>query len=340
LKEERKVKGKVLVAGVLGSFLLSCGQANQETTKPSTSTSSAADSTRISNSNSIPSPFKSLQPIETPTESSVTIAEAAQLVPNQIQKLMAIATQKQLDRSFRIVVPTYIPPGFQAGDIETFIDKSGRYGSPNTISSYMLVYQNPSSGACFSIQGDSGGWGAGDSEHQDVEVFSEALGIIILAVTGFDKESNLSSIQFRDAPIVRSGRGYFFNSSGGGKCISINLQEAVKVVESLQYMDSPQTIAKPLDEIEKDADRLVNKFNFPLDSCGDPPSGSNDRWYPVFMDEVVVLNGIARQDYCKDAVIKEKIGEFAKVQVGSFTSYERASEFAKAVGGRVGEPDN
>jgi hypothetical protein len=117
----------------------------------------------------------------------------------------------------------------------------------------------------------------------------------------------------------------------------MNFQEAVKVVESLQYMDSPQTKAKSLDEIERDARRLVNKFGFPLSSCGDPPSGNTDHWYPVFIDGSRADYGV--QEYCKDALVKEVKGGFGKVQLGSFTSYERASEFAKAVGGRVGETD-
>jgi len=331
------VKGKAIVAGVLCSFLLSCGQDHQKATSPLASNSSTVDNTRIGKSGNTPSPSESLQPIKAPTESSVTVAEAAQLAPNQIQELMAIATQKQLDRSFRIVIPTYIPPGFQAGDIETSIDKSGRYGPPNIISDYKLVYRNPSSGACFSIEGSSGGWGAGEVEHQDTPVFSEALGIVVLSTLKFDNESHSSIIQWRDAPIVRSGRGYGFGSGQGQNCGAMNFQEAVKVVESLQYMDSPQTKAKSLDEIERDARRLVNKFGFPLSSCGDPPSGNTDHWYPVFIDGASADYG--GQEYCKDALVKEVKGGFGKVQLGSFTSYERASEFAKAVGGRVGEPD-
>ena len=92
-------------------------------------------------------------------------------------------------------------------------------------------------------------------------------------------------------------------------------------------------------EIEKDADRLLSKFNFPLNSCGDSPSGNNERWHPVFMDGTFLVD--AKRLYCKDAVSRGKSRRgFENVQVGSFTSYERASEFAKAVGGRVGKTDS
>jgi len=337
------VRAKVIITSVLVSFLLSCGQANQEPTGSSTSTSSDSNSTRAGNSDITPSPIKSLEPSVSPIESGITIAEAAHLAPSQVQELMSFAQkteQLQRGRKFKIIVPTYIPSGFQVNKIDLKVDDS-----PRAWSSYTISYKNPNSGECFSIDGSSGGSGAGDYNIQNIKVFSEALGIVTLSVISFDKvltspKITLKNASGSDGPIERNERGYMFGSSGSGgqNCEVLDTQEAVKVLQSLQAISSPRTKAKPLEEIEKDADRLVNKFGFPLSSCGDPPSGSTDHWYPVFIDGTDVDE--IRYSYCKDAVSKERSQYgFEKVQVGSFTSYERASEFAKAVGGRVGEPD-
>lgn len=333
------MQARVLITGVLVSFLLSCGQANQEPTGSSTSTSSDSNSTGAGNSDTNLSPSESPEASVSPVESGVTVAEAAQLTPSQAQELMSFSQQAerlQPGRPFRIMVPTYIPPGFQLNEVSASIDPSRRNWH-----GYGLTYKNPSSEVCFSVAGSSGGWGAGDFKRQDIKVFSEALGIVILAVAVPDRESDVSYIRFRDAPIQVNSRGYQFESGqeDGCKRETLEPQDAVKVVESLHYMDSPQTKAKLLEEVQRDANLLTAKFNFPLSSCGDSPSGSNDRWHPVFVDgtRVAIIQGL----YCKDAVSKEKSQYgFEKVQVGSFTSYERALEFAKAVGGRVGEPNN
>ena len=328
------MQARVLITAILVSFLLSCGQADQEPT--GSSTSSGSSSTGVGNSDIIPSPIKSPEP-SMPLESGTTIAETAQLAPNQVQDLMSFAQQTeqiQPGRKFRIIVPTYIPSGFQVEKVNLKVDDSLRAWS-----SYGISYKNSNSGECFSIGGSSGGWGAGDSKYQDTKVFSEALGIVALSILSSDRESDSPSISLRYAPIVRNERGYDFESNSYQGCSTMNFNDAVKVVESLQYMDSPQTKAKPLEGIRKDADLLTSKFEFPLGSCGDSSSGSNARWYPVFVDGTYLKR--IQYEYCKDAVSKEKTQySFEKVQVGSFTSYERASEFAKAVGGRVGKIDN
>ena len=329
---------RVLIASVLASFLLSCGQANQEPTGSSTVTFSGASSTGVGNSNVIPSPTGLAEPSVSPVELGVAVAEAAQLTSSQVQELMVLvqeAKQKQPDREFRVTAPTYIPPGFQVDSIETDarVEKIGR-------PSYRINYRNPSNEVCFSVGGTSGGWGSGDFEHHEIKVFSEALGIVILAVGVSDRASSSSYIRLRDQPIIRNERGFSFSRGEGDSCRkSLEPQDAVKVVESLQYMDSPQTKAKSLDEIQRDANQLTAKFDFPLDSCGDNPSESKDRWYPVFIDGTWLAH--VHHQHCKNAISKEKSQyTFEKVQVGSFTSYERASEFAKAVGGRIGKLDN
>jgi len=330
MRKHFKIQTKFLVAIISVGNLLACGQVNQNTTKPSISSSTSIPSTTQPSVSSSPTTV----PSPTVTEPSMTVAEMAKLKPEQVQELMFLsqqAEQKQPGRRFRIIAPAYIPSGFQLDSVKTDL----RVG----IGSYNINYRSSSSGACFSVNASSGGWGAGPAKLQNTKVFSEALGILVLSIETPDKASDHPKVYLKDSPIIRDARGYGFSSGWGQGCTNMDFSEAVKVVQSLQYIDSPTTKAKPLAEIQRDADRLIAKFDFPLNSCGDLPSKSNESWYPVFIDGT--FNSGVKSQYCKDSIIKGKAqNNFEQVQVGSFTSYERALEFAKAVGGRVGKPDS
>lgn len=330
------MKTKLLVAIISTVSLLACGLVNQNTTNPSTPDNSNISSSSKAQPVGISSASPVQSSVETPTEASITVAEMAKLTPTQVQELMFLsqqAEQKQPSRRFRIIAPTYIPSGFQVDSLET--DLKGERSSPK----YNIKYRNSSSGACFSVSGSSGGWGGEPGKIQNAKVFSEALGILFVSIATFDKAYAHPVIYLKDAPIIRQGRGYDFESRSGQGCTNMDFAEAVRVVQSLQYIDSPTTKAKPLEEIQRDADRLIAKFDFPFNSCGDLPSGNNEHWYPVFIDGTQVYS--IKKEYCKDSISKGKSqGHFEQVQVGSFTSYERALEFAKAVGGRVGKPDS
>jgi hypothetical protein len=80
-----------------------------------------------------------------------------------------------------------------------------------------------------------------------------------------------------------------------------------------------------------------SQFNFPKATCGDKPSGEKDTWYPIFVDGGDLET--IRRNFCADATSTvRKDSQVQSVQVGSFTSRDRASLFAKAVGGDVGQP--
>jgi len=82
-----------------------------------------------------------------------------------------------------------------------------------------------------------------------------------------------------------------------------------------------------------------NEFNFPKASCGDKPLEGEKTWYPVFVDGGD-LNTI-RNQFCADAVstVRED-SQVKSVQLASFTTYDKALEFAKAVGGEVGQTES
>ncbi|PZV06776.1 MAG: hypothetical protein DCF22_23160 [Leptolyngbya sp.] len=80
----------------------------------------------------------------------------------------------------------------------------------------------------------------------------------------------------------------------------------------------------------------IDGFKFPQDACGDESTGSNNTWYPVFINGADLGN--IRQKYCRDAIqVTRQTGEKA-IQVASFITYDKAQRFAQAVGGDVGEP--
>ena len=80
----------------------------------------------------------------------------------------------------------------------------------------------------------------------------------------------------------------------------------------------------------------IDGFNFPQDACGDKSTGSDNTWYPVFINGADL--GDIRQKYCRDAIqVTRQTGEKA-IQVASFITYNKAQRFAKAVSGDVGEP--
>jgi hypothetical protein len=80
-----------------------------------------------------------------------------------------------------------------------------------------------------------------------------------------------------------------------------------------------------------------NNFSFPKASCGDKATGGDDTWYPVFVDGGDL--DTIRQQFCADAVATvRKDTKVPTVQLASFVSRDQAVEFAKAVGGDVGQP--
>ncbi|MBD2033908.1 hypothetical protein H6F76_02420 [Leptolyngbya sp. FACHB-321] len=79
-----------------------------------------------------------------------------------------------------------------------------------------------------------------------------------------------------------------------------------------------------------------SQFAFPKATCGDKSTSANDTWHPVFVDggDLETL----RRNFCADATSTvRKDSKVKSVQLASFTSRERATEFAKAVGGDVGQ---
>jgi hypothetical protein len=75
---------------------------------------------------------------------------------------------------------------------------------------------------------------------------------------------------------------------------------------------------------------------YPLDACGDVDTGTEETWYPVFIEGTDLSRA---HQYCKNAfvVTRTETGRSA-IQMASYSSYERALELAQQVGGEVGQP--
>jgi hypothetical protein len=109
------------------------------------------------------------------------------------------------------------------------------------------------------------------------------------------------------------------------------------IVNKTEQSHSKLSPNKSVDAFDEEPTEITSSFSFPQTSCGDKPIDSEDTWHPVFMDGAGI--GDVRAKYCADAVAtKRKDTGMETVQLASFTSRDRALEFAKAVGGDVGEP--
>jgi len=204
-----KLLVSILITMITIGILLACNQVNQEVSKSSPSTKIEASSPPSPKPSSISISPKPQPSVETPVEARMTVAEMAQLTPNHVQELMLLAEQaekKEPGRKFRIIVPTYIPSGFQVISVET--NSTVRIGYP----SYDIKYQDSNSGACFSVSGISGGFGGAVEFIQTAKVLSESLGIVVVSISSPSETSKLSQINLRDQPIIRNDRAYSFNS--------------------------------------------------------------------------------------------------------------------------------
>jgi hypothetical protein len=169
---------------------------------------------------------------DAPPKLQESVGKAAQLAPAHIKQLSPLdktITERGIKFKFKIVLPTYVPPGFQVDKLE--VQNDTRY-SPK----YKIVYRN-SSNSCFFISGSSGIWGGPASGYKTVEVSSTALGKVVLEYTDFVRAANTGYIGVPGSRITKGKMGYDFSSPGRDGCRTISIQEAVKVVESLQYLN-------------------------------------------------------------------------------------------------------
>lgn len=219
-----------LIMGLLIGPLLGCNSTNQEA--KITPTPEVSKSPKSS-----PLP-QATQPTESQVRQKQSIAQAAKLTPEQVEQLESLKQNNPQAATFKFVVPTYIPDGFQVELLEAevleadAIDQNGAFV-------YNLVYRNPQN-VCFSIHSSSSNnWqDSFTSDYKTVEVNSKTLGKVVLNYTDFDGFTQGPYIGFKK-PIWQRNQKYTFESGSGIFCNSdsISIEEAVKVVESFKYLN-------------------------------------------------------------------------------------------------------
>lgn len=245
--EERANQFKEFLLNKLGSVSAEVGEPRIRAVKPKGNVKSqgkqANNSINISPSaNSVRKPAK------------LTPAKAAQLTPNQVEKLRSLIFKDSLGKQHKIeaIVPTYLPLGFKLSSFTV-------YGNNSMYSAgYKMIYRNASN-SCFRIHSYSHGPGAGPPlvTKNLKEINSPALGKVIIGYTEFDKTSNnpyIAAHLYHSRPSADSTSdfgssrwdysftspldlaGSEYSPDAVPSCNTISLGEAVKIVESLTYL--------------------------------------------------------------------------------------------------------
>ncbi|NET28684.1 hypothetical protein [Okeania sp. SIO1I7] len=158
---------------------------------------------------------------------SPDIAKSAQLTSSQLKQLVSVDRKTLEKEILKVIVPTYIPPGFKVDKLE-IIDN-------DSVKSYKIIYRN-SNNLCFYIA---------DRilrrfippppslplSQETVKVNSPFINETAnLAITKYDRSSTNSSISLEFSKVD-------FESPCTEKDRAITTSEAVKIVESLQYLN-------------------------------------------------------------------------------------------------------
>ena len=158
---------------------------------------------------------------------SQDIAKSAKLTPSQVEKLISLSKNNKIGKKFQAIVPTYIPVGFQINELEAINNESEL--------SYRIVYRNILNNSCFHLikaihlkprqppDYSVNAW-------ETVEVDLPILGKVNLDYYKSDIISTQPCIKLRSSENIEF-------ESPVGNCNVISMQEAVKIVESLQYLN-------------------------------------------------------------------------------------------------------
>jgi hypothetical protein len=154
-------------------------------------------------------------------------ANLAGLTLQEAQEFIDVFEKHMPEVADYIVIPSYVPANFK---VETYgVDE-------NRDKNFSISYIGPSN-QCFLIYAFSGPAGGGPESIEIIPVVSKALGSTEVFYTEFDSRYNDSLIQLIDADgIIASPQKYYFQSPNGN-CEAVDINEAVKIIESLIYLN-------------------------------------------------------------------------------------------------------
>jgi hypothetical protein len=194
------------------------------------------DTESLQNSSAFNNSYKVDRKLNNPKK----IGSAALLNESQINTLLKIDGTQAISRNrkypIRVVLPTYIPKGYELVQFEVKRIES-MYGG----NEYYLWYKNTNN-SCFNFRG---GFiqilGGPPILAMTVDSNSPALGrVSITAVRSEKSSSQLNYIGFYSDFVQRDFGLFEFSSPGSGydkeSCKTMNFVEAVKVAESFQFL--------------------------------------------------------------------------------------------------------
>jgi hypothetical protein len=167
--------------------------------------------------------------IKVQNENQQEVAQASQLEPDQVEALLEVDKNNPRSFEFKIVVPTYIPDGFQLVSLD--LDNGQGVGDP----SYELLYRHRD-GRCFSLKAISGGLGAGAADGEIIQADSLILGQVNIILLKHDRIPG-DLIMMWPTPSKILGAQYYQFTSGRECKQVISLAESKKIVESLRYLN-------------------------------------------------------------------------------------------------------
>ncbi|MEM6450338.1 MAG: hypothetical protein AAF703_08500 [Cyanobacteria bacterium P01_D01_bin.105] len=173
-----------------------------------------------------------------------SLLKGSQLNPAQAEKLMTVEGGRVQggengDGIFRVVLPGYVPNGFKLTDF-SFGDRKSESGAHIIGLEYFLTYED-SNNACFRVGAYVPPAGLPFGV-ETIEVYSPTLGKLLLNYTEFDEYSNQPKIELDSFSHLPGGYVYDFASPDAplydeANCNTMELEEAVKVVKSLEYLN-------------------------------------------------------------------------------------------------------
>ena len=228
--EERANQFKDFLARKLGSTSVEVGEATVIGAKPIPK--STKDVTKAAQpTGDQQSQDKKADNVVSADNSPYAIGKAAKLATQEVENLMSLEKSnlvlkdklKMEKLKLKAIVPTYIPPGFEVKKLDARKESYVHY--------YRIEYGD-SNKSQFSISSSCCFCGDEPLGYKEVEVSSRKLGKIIVAYTYFDNDINKSDIVCATGILFNknTGREYSFYSN-------LNIREAVKIVESLQYLN-------------------------------------------------------------------------------------------------------
>jgi hypothetical protein len=165
------------------------------------------------------------------TTGKTQLSPDAQLNPDQLRLLRALG--------LKIAVPTYVPPGFKLEKVQAEVERNTRFGGVGYTLFYRRYDANSSKDFCFAIEATNGGIGDLPEGSRSYPINSPVFGKTTLEYGKYGQASNPTFL----SNWLGETNGPFYHFVGAEvipglvRCSNVSVQEAVRVTESLRYVN-------------------------------------------------------------------------------------------------------